>query len=266
MQALNDGDLKALGRLHSVAEAKAAIDIAARTFDRYTFDLIYARPRQGVGQWCAELREALELAGDHISLYQLTIEPDTPFAALHKAGKLATPEPELADELYAITQAMTANAGLPAYEISNHAKPGQESRHNMLYWRYGEYAGIGPGAHGRLVTEGGRHATSTERAPEKWLALAERDGHGVVEDVVLDRSEQADELLLMGLRLEEGLDLLRLARIGGVQPSVPTVNRLIELDMLEFLPDLDRIRATARGRFVLNKIVEQLSSSFEPLS
>ncbi len=263
VQALNDADLKALGRLHSVAEARKAIDIARGTFDRFTFDLIYARPGQGVGQWCAELREALEIAGDHISLYQLTIEPDTPFEKLHKAGKLITPEPELADELFAATQAMTAEAGLPAYEISNHARPGQESRHNVLYWRYGEYAGIGPGAHGRILVDGQRHATVAERTPERWLEQVERDSHGVIEDTKLARDEQADEMLLMGLRLTEGLDLARLTRIGGIRPSDAAINHLIELEMLEYLPDEDRIRATSRGRFVLNKLVEQLSASFE---
>ena len=263
MQALNDADLKALGRLHSVTEAKKAIDIARATFDRFTFDLIYARPGQGVGQWCAELREALEIAGDHLSLYQLTIEPDTPFEKLHKAGKLITPEPELADELFAATQAMTAEAGLPAYEISNHAKPGQESRHNVLYWRYGEYAGIGPGAHGRILVDGTRHATVTERAPERWLERVERDHHGVIEDTALARDELADEMLLMGLRLTEGLDLARLTRIGGIRPSDAAINQLIDLEMLEYLPAEDRIRASSRGRFVLNKLVEQLSESFE---
>ena len=263
VQALNDADLKALGRLHSVTEAKKAIDIARATFDRFTFDLIYARPGQGVGQWCAELREALEIAGDHLSLYQLTIEPDTPFEKLHKAGKLITPEPELADELFAATQAMTAEAGLPAYEISNHAKPGQESRHNVLYWRYGEYAGIGPGAHGRILVDGTRHATVTERAPERWLERVERDHHGVIEDTALARDELADEMLLMGLRLTEGLDLARLTRIGGIRPSDAAINQLIDLEMLEYLPAEDRIRASSRGRFVLNKLVEQLSESFE---
>ena len=265
VQALNDADLKALGRLHSVTEAKKAIEIARAAFDRFTFDLIYARPGQGVGQWCSELREALEIAGDHLSLYQLTIEPDTPFEKLHKAGKLITPEPELADELFAATQAMTAEAGLPAYEISNHSRPGQESRHNVLYWRYGEYAGIGPGAHGRILVDGARHATVTERAPERWLERVERDNHGVIEDTALARDEQADEMLLMGLRLTEGLDLARLTRIGGIRPSDAAINRLIDLEMLEYLPAEDRIRATARGRFVLNKLVEQLSDSFEPV-
>ena len=263
VQALNDPDLKALGRLHSVAEARTAIEIARATFDRFTFDLIYARPGQGVGPWCAELREAIEMAGDHLSLYQLTIEPDTPFAALHKAGKLITPVPELADELFAATQAMTAEAGLHGYEISNHARPGQESRHNLLYWRYGEYAGIGAGAHGRLIVDGQRRATVTERAPEKWLAAVEERGHGMTEDAALARDEQADEMLLMGLRLTEGLDLARLARIGGVEPSAAAIDKLIDLDMIEYLPDIDRLRATPRGRFVLNKLVEELSAGFE---
>ena len=263
VQALNDPDLKALGRLHSVAEARKAIDIARSTFDRFTFDLIYARPGQGIGQWCAELREALDIAGDHLSLYQLTIEPDTPFEKLHKAGKLITPDADLADGLFAATQAMTAEAGLPAYEISNHARPGQESRHNVLYWRYGEYAGIGPGAHGRILVEGARHATVAERAPERWLERVERDSHGVIEDTKLARDEQADEMLLMGLRLSEGLDLARLTRIGGVRPSDAAINKLIDLEMLEYIADEDRIRATSRGRFVLNKLVEQLSESFE---
>ena len=263
VQALNDPSLKALGRLHSVTEARAAIEIARSTFDRFTFDLIYARPGQGVGEWCAELREALEIAGDHLSLYQLTIEPDTPFEKLHKAGKLITPDPDLADELFAVTQAMTAEAGLAAYEISNHARPGQQSRHNVLYWRYGEYAGIGPGAHGRILVDGQRHATVAERAPEKWLQQVERDAHGVIEDTLLARDEQADEMLLMGLRLNEGLDLARLARIGGVRPSNAAIGTLIELEMLEYLEASDRIRATPRGRFVLNKLVEQLSASFE---
>ncbi len=263
VQALNDPALKALGRLHSVAEARAAIEIARSTFNRFTFDLIYARPGQGVGEWCAELREALEIAGDHLSLYQLTIEPDTPFEKLHTAGKLITPDPDLADELFAVTQAMTLEAGLAAYEISNHARPGQQSRHNVLYWRYGEYAGIGPGAHGRILVDGQRHATVAERAPEMWLERVERDAHGVIEDTMLARDEQADEMLLMGLRLNEGLDLERLARIGGVRPSNAAINTLIDLEMLEYLDSADRIRATPRGRFVLNKLVEQLSASFE---
>jgi putative oxygen-independent coproporphyrinogen III oxidase len=264
VQSLVEADLRALGRIHSVAEAKAAIQIARTTFDRFTFDLIYARPNQTEAAWKAELAEALELAGDHLSLYQLTIEPDTPYEALAKAGKLKIPPPELADELWAITQDMTAAAGLPAYEISNHARAGQESRHNVLYWRYGEYAGIGPGAHGRLLVGDQRYATAAQRNPERWLQLVETDGHGLIEDTALDRAEQADEALLMGLRLEEGLDLARLVKLGSVRPSDTKIAELIALGMVTKVGNHDRIRATSRGRFVLNRLVEELSASFVP--
>jgi putative oxygen-independent coproporphyrinogen III oxidase len=262
VQSLVEADLKALGRIHSVAEAKTAIEIARRTFDRFTFDLIYARPGQTADAWTVELAEALKLASDHLSLYQLTIEPDTPFEALARAGKLHIPPPELADELWAVTQDMTAAAGLPAYEISNHARLGQESRHNVLYWRYGEYAGIGPGAHGRLLAGGQRFATATQRNPERWLALVEAGGHGLIDDQPLDRAEQADEALLMGLRLEEGLDLARLARLGAVRPSEAKIAQLMDLGMITRVGNHDRIRATSRGRFVLNRLVEELSASF----
>ena len=262
-----EADLKALGRIHSVAEAKAAIEIARTTFGRFTFDLIYARPNQTEAAWKTELTEALARAGDHLSLYQLTIEPDTPYEALAKAGKLKIPPPELADELWAITQDMTAAAGLPAYEISNHARPGQESRHNVLYWRYGEYAGIGPGAHGRLLVGDQRYATAAQRNPERWLQLVEASkaaggGHGLIEDTALDRAEQADEALLMGLRLEEGLDLARLVKLGSVRPSDAKIADLIGLGMITKVGNHDRIRATSRGRFVLNRLVEELSASF----
>jgi putative oxygen-independent coproporphyrinogen III oxidase len=262
VQSLVEADLRALGRVHSVAEAKTAIQIARSTFDRFTFDLIYARPNQTEAAWKGELAEALELAGDHLSLYQLTIEPDTPYEALAKAGKLKIPQPELADELWAITQDMTARAGLPAYEISNHARPGQESRHNVLYWRYGEYAGIGPGAHGRLLVDDQRYATAAQRNPERWLQLVEADGHGLIENDLLDRAEQADEALLMGLRLEEGLDLARLVTLGSVRPSDAKIAELIALGMITKVGNHDRIRATSRGRFVLNRLVEELSGSF----
>lgn len=264
VQSLVEADLKALGRIHSVAEAKAAIQIARTTFDRFTFDLIYARPSQTEAGWKIELAEALSMAGDHLSLYQLTIEPDTPYEALAKSGKLKIPPPELADELWAITQDMTAAAGLPAYEISNHARPGQESRHNVLYWRYGEYAGIGPGAHGRLIVGDQRYATAAQRNPERWLQLVEMDGHGLVDNQELDRPEQADEALLMGLRLEEGLDLARLVKLGSVRPSDTKIAELIALGMITKVGNHDRIRATSRGRFVLNRLVEELSGSFVP--
>jgi oxygen-independent coproporphyrinogen-3 oxidase len=261
VQALNDVDLRALGRLHTVADARAAVNVARTTFDRYYFDLIYARPHQSAEAWRHELKDALSMAERHLSLYQLTIEQGTPFAGLHAAGKLAVPEPELADALYEITQEMADAAGLPAYEISNHAAPGEESRHNLIYWRYGEYAGIGPGAHGRLITDGVRSALVTERNPEQWLGAVERDGNGLVERTVLTEAEQADEMLLMGLRLAEGVDLGRLARIGGVRPDDRTVGELVKLGLLE-APASGWLRATPRGRFVLNELVLQLSSSF----
>ena len=264
VQALDDPQLKALGRLHTAVEAGAAIEIAARTFDRYSFDLIYARPGQTATEWRDELARGLALAGDHLSLYQLTIEPETPFAALHAAGKLKIPDDELAQDLYEITQAMTAARGLPAYEISNHARPGQESRHNLLYWRYGAYAGIGAGAHGRIVVDGVRHATANERNPERWLERVTQDGHGGTERTALTSSEAADEALLMGLRLHEGLDLLRLEQLGSVRPAAKTVAALSALGLLEPVGN-HRLRATPKGRLVLNELVRQLSGAMEPL-
>ncbi len=263
VQALNDGDLKALGRLHSVDEARRAIDIAARTFERFSFDLIYARPAQTPEAWRAELAEALAMMRDHLSLYQLTIEEGTPFAGLHRAGKLAVPDPELADTLYEVTQELTDAAGLPAYEISNHARVGAESRHNLTYWRYGDYAGVGPGAHGRLVVGGRRHALMSERQPETWAASVEQQGHGIIEDTTLSSDEESDEMFLMGLRLAEGIDLRRLEALGGVRPSRAAIERLKTLALIQ-QPTPDRLIATRAGRFVLNELVLQLSASFEP--
>jgi putative oxygen-independent coproporphyrinogen III oxidase len=262
VQALDDTNLRALGRLHTAAEARAAIGIAAKIFRRYSFDLIYARPGQTTAEWREELARGLGLAGDHLSLYQLTIEPETPFAALHAAGKLKIPDDELAQDLFEITQAMTANAGLPAYEISNHARPGQESQHNLIYWRYGDYAGIGAGAHGRLVIDGVRHATSNERYPERWLDAVTTRGHGWIENTSLDPAEEADEALLMGLRLHEGLDLLRLERLGGVRPAAQTLAALSDLKLIEPVGN-HRLRATEAGRLVLNELVRQLSASLQ---
>jgi putative oxygen-independent coproporphyrinogen III oxidase len=264
VQALRDDDLKRLGRLHTVQDAKAAIVVAANTFERYSFDLIYARPDQQLPAWREELAEALALASGHLSLYQLTIEEGTPFAALHAAGKLKMPNGEQAEALYQLTQEMTAARGLPAYEISNHATPGQESRHNLLYWRYGEYVGIGPGAHGRLLSNGARLATTTDRSPERWLALVEERGHGLVEQVALSSRQQADEALLMGLRLEEGLDLQRLRQIGGVTPHEASIDELLRYGLIERLDAANRIKATARGRLILNELVLRLSASFRP--
>jgi oxygen-independent coproporphyrinogen-3 oxidase len=260
VQSLSDTALRSLGRLHTVAEAKAALDVARRTFDRFSFDLIYARPGQTVSEWRAELAEALALAGSHLSLYQLTIEPGTPYAALDAVGKLGAPDGEAAAALYEATQEMAAAAGLPAYEISNHAAPGEECRHNLLYWRYGEYVGTGPGAHGRLIVDGRRHQTSTEKSPERWLAAVEAHGHGLIERSELSSAEQADEALLMGLRLEEGLDLDRLAIVGHVRPSAGAIDELVAAGLLERKGG-SRIKAVGRGRLILNELVLRLSRS-----
>jgi putative oxygen-independent coproporphyrinogen III oxidase len=264
VQSLDDDQLRKLGRIHSVAEAKAALDVARRTFARVSFDLIYARPQQTQAAWAAELGEALALAGEHLSLYQLTIEPATAFEQLYKAGKLKVPGDDLARALYDLTQEMTAAHGLPAYEISNHARVGAESRHNLVYWRYGSYAGIGPGAHGRLIIDGVRHATQTERNPELWQQRVMRDTHGMIERTALLPEETADEALLMGLRLSEGLDLAVLARLGGVAPRAPPVAKLCELGLLEHVGGT-RLRATQSGRFVLNAIVAELSKALAPV-
>ncbi|MGP8122266.1 MAG: radical SAM family heme chaperone HemW, partial [Xanthobacteraceae bacterium] len=203
VQALDDPSLKALGRLHSAREALDAVAIARSHFQRYSFDLIYARPQQTPQMWSAELTQAIAEAAEHLSLYQLTIEPDTPFFGLHAAGKLKTPDEATARALFDVTQEICERHGLPAYEISNHARPGAECRHNLVYWRGDEYAGIGPGAHGRLDIDGERHATATEKRPEAWLMRVETQGHGLVSDDVLTREERSDEFLLMGLRLAE---------------------------------------------------------------
>jgi putative oxygen-independent coproporphyrinogen III oxidase len=263
VQSLEEGDLRALGRLHSVREALAAIDVSRETFARTSFDLIYARPGQTLQAWQAELARALALAGRHLSLYQLTIEAGTPFAELHARGRLRLPEAEAAHDFYALTQDMTEAAGLPAYEISNHAAPGEESRHNLLYWRYGEYAGIGAGAHGRIVVDGRRRATATERQPERWAARVEAHGHGIVEDTPLETAEQADEALLMGLRLTEGLDLDHLAALSGLGPAARTIDELAGHGLLERVGP-GRLRATRAGRIVLNEVVLRLAATLEP--
>lgn len=263
VQALRGADLKALGRLHTVDEARQALGIAAATFDRVTFDLIYARPGQTAATWHAELREALDLARGHLSLYQLTIEPGTAFAALHAAGKLVVPEPDLAAELYQLTEETTAAAGMPAYEVSNYAAPGQESRHNLLYWRYGEYVGIGPGAHGRPIVGGVRHATQAVRAPEAWLDQVEKLGHGRSEAEPLPADAQADEALLMGLRVREGLEVRRLQELAGVAPSAEAVQELVDLGLVEVASDGARLAATPAGRLVLDQLVLKLSRSLQ---
>ncbi len=203
VQALNDADLKALGRLHDVAEARAALAMAMKRFGRVSLDLIYARPGQGEADWRGELKQALALGTSHLSLYQLTIEPQTPYALLYEQGRLRIPDEDLAAGLYETTQELTAAAGLPAYEISNHARAGQESRHNLIYWRYGDYAGVGPGAHGRICSPAGRIATAAIRLPERWIDTVRRQGHGFEEMTVVSDADAAREHLLMNLRLSE---------------------------------------------------------------
>ncbi|GBU16039.1 MULTISPECIES: radical SAM family heme chaperone HemW [Methylobacterium] len=259
VQALDDVSLKSLGRLHSAREALSAVRTAAEHFERTSFDLIYARPGQTPEAWRAELREAIARAAEHLSLYQLTIEPGTPFYGLAKAGRLVPPDEDTARALYDVTQEVCAAAGLPAYEISNHARPGAQSRHNLLYWRYGEYAGIGPGAHGRLVTNEGRIATVTEKGPEAWLARVERDGNGIAERETVAPAEQADEFLMMGLRLTEGIDPARYAALSGRPLEETRIAALIGDGLLRRSPE-GRIAATPQGAPVLNALVAALAA------
>jgi putative oxygen-independent coproporphyrinogen III oxidase len=259
VQALDDGVLKELGRLHTADEALKAVGVARSVFDRYSFDLIYARPQQTAPEWERELKQALQQAGEHLSLYQLTIEPDTPFAALHAAGKLRVPDDDRARALYDTTQDVCAAHGLPAYEISNHARPGAECRHNLVYWRMHDYAGIGPGAHGRLDIDGDRHATATEKRPESWLTRVEQDGHGLVTDEVLTREEIADEFLLMGLRLAEGIDPHRFAAVAGRSLDPARIAALREYGLVETTP-AGRLRVSLPGFPVLDAVVADLAA------
>jgi putative oxygen-independent coproporphyrinogen III oxidase len=259
VQALDDTSLKALGRTHSVKEALDAVAIARRSFERYSFDLIYARPGQTADAWRNELKRAIGEAAEHLSLYQLTIEPDTPFAALQGAGKLAMPDDDTARALYDMTLDVCAAAGLPAYEISNHARPGAECRHNLLYWRYGEYAGIGPGAHGRLIVDGERRATETEKRPESWLMRVEASGDGVTVDDALTREQQGDEFLLMGLRLAEGIDPSRYEAVSGRSIDLARVAMLAGDGFVELMPN-GRLRVTLAGFPVLDAVVADLAA------
>jgi putative oxygen-independent coproporphyrinogen III oxidase len=259
VQSLDDAVLKQLGRLHTVREALDAVAVARGIFERYSFDLIYARPGQSVAAWRAELARAIAEAAEHLSLYQLTIEPDTPFAALHAGGKLVLPDDDLGRDLYDLTLDHCASAGLPAYEVSNHARPGAECRHNLVYWRYGEYAGIGPGAHGRLVVDGARRATATEKRPEAWLMRVEALGHGLTTDDPLSRDEQADEFLLMGLRLTEGIDPGRYAALAGRPLDTQRIASLVGHGFVETTPD-GRLRVTRSGFPVLDAVVADLAA------
>ena len=259
VQALDDRALAELGRTHTSREAIDAVAVARSIFDRYSFDLIYARPRQQPEQWADELKRALTEAGEHLSLYQLTIEQDTPFEALHAAGKLKTPDEDTARALYDVTLETCAAHGLPAYEISNHARAGGECRHNLVYWRGHEYAGVGPGAHGRLNIDGDRHGTATEKRPETWLTRVEADGHGLITDDMLTRDEIADEFLLMGLRLAEGIDTVRFEELAGRPLDAGRIGALREHGLIETTTQ-GRLRVTLFGFPVLDAVVADLAA------
>jgi len=259
VQALSDASLKELGRLHTAREALEAVAIARKSFERYSFDLIYARPDQTPQAWAGELERAIEEAAEHLSLYQLTVEEGTPFFALHAAGKLKTPDETTARALYDVTQEVCAKRGLPAYEISNHARKGAECRHNLVYWRGEEYAGIGPGAHGRLDIDGQRHATATETRPETWLMQVEADGQGIVTDDILSAEERADEFLLMGLRLTEGIDPKRYATLSGRSLDEHRIALLKEEGAIA-VDAAGRLRVTQAGFPVLDAVVADLAA------
>lgn len=311
VQSLVESDLKALGRIHSVAEAKSAVALAAKTFDRFSFDLIYARQNQTCAAWRDELRQALAMAGGHLSLYQLTIESGTPFFERHHRGTLVVPGDDEARAQFDITQELTVGAGLEPYEISNHARPGDESRHNLVYWRYGSYVGVGPGAHGRVQWDGAASATATERMPETWCQRVLESGDGLNERQPLSASERGDEYLMMALRLREGISVGRYQALSGRSLSREVIDNLIADNYLAYaqtpvLPAHDktsddrgdallfggeiaacvgpgivregamapppthdpvtggRLHVTAKGRFVLNKIVYELATTSAP--
>lgn len=259
VQALNDDDLRRLGRLHSVAEARAAFDIARNTFERVSFDLIYARQDQTLAAWRRELTEALSMAVDHLSMYQLTIEDGTAFGdRLARGGLKGLPDDDVQADMYALTQEVCAAHGMEAYEVSNHARTGAESRHNLIYWRMGDYAGIGPGAHGRLTLAGARWATEAPRAPGDWLARVERGQAGELPREAISLAEQGEEYLLMSMRLREGMDLDRYTRLNGTPPDAARVAHLAELGLVETVGG--RLRASDAGRAVLNGILRELSA------
>ncbi len=250
VQALNDADLKFLGRGHSATEARAAVDLARKYFSRMSFDLIYARPNQTPAEWQAELRTAIAMAADHLSLYQLTIEPGTGFEGAVRRGQFTPMQGDMAADLYELTQEICGAHGLPAYEISNHARPGSESRHNLVYWRYGEYAGIGPGAHGRLYRDGAVYATANFRKPERWLEAGRETCSA------LGGRDQSVEMVMMGLRLRDGVCTARYAALAGAPLSQDVIQELCEQDLLQ--QDGHRIKATARGRLLLDGVLAKL--------
>ncbi len=257
VQALNEDDLKALGRQHSSEEAITAFRLAARIFPRVSFDMIYARPNQTPEAWRAELTRALAEQQGHMSLYQLTIEPGTAYFDLHERGRLVMPTDDRAADLYDLTQELTDKAGLANYEISNHAAPGQESRHNLLYWRYGEYAGVGPGAHSRLADGENRRALIAEKHPETWRKLVQDQGHGVISGTVVPPADQASEYLLMGLRIAEGIDMDRYAALAGREIDSSKLAGMTSMGLIK--RHGQRLMATADGRKLLNAVIAELA-------
>ena len=256
VQALNDIDLRKLGRLHSAEEARRAVGIAQGTFDRVSFDLIYARQDQSLEDWRDELQAALAIGTDHLSLYQLTIEQGTAFGDRFNAGKLrGLPVDDLAADMFELTQEMTTSAGLPAYEVSNHARPGQESRHNLIYWRGGDYVGIGPGAHGRLTIDGTRFATDTPLGPSVWLKSVEEAQTGEGSRTELSQEEQDTEYVMMGLRCDDGIDLARLSR-DAHSNLYNKINVLEEHRLVQRRGD--RLIVPPTQRIVLNAILSEL--------
>ena len=259
VQALDPAALRMLGRAHDRGEAIDAIEHARASFARFSFDLIYARPGQSLAAWRHELDEALTLAGDHLSLYQLTIEPGTAFVTLYRRGELAVPAEEDAAVLFETTQDRVAAHGFPAYEISNHARPGAECRHNLVYWRYQDYVGIGPGAHGRFTRDDVKYATTQARLPERWLAAVEKAGTGIEEMVPIDRDSAVEEMLMMGLRLTEGVARAWLERAAGQNAEALFGDKLAPLVEGGFLTlDSDRLAVTAAGRQRLNAVLAAL--------
>lgn len=260
MQAMNDEDLRRLGRKHTADEALAAFDIARTCFDRVSFDLIYARQDQSLQDWRAELKQALDLAVDHLSLYQLTIEDGTAFGdRLARGGLKGLPDEDLSAEMYDLTQEVCDAAGFPAYEVSNHAKPGSESQHNLIYWRGGDYVGVGPGAHGRMTMAGQRWATEAPKAPGAWLALVENDQAGELPRHLLHSDEHALEYLLMSMRLAEGLDIQRYQDLAEANLDAEKLLHLSQLGMIT--SNGKRLRATPKGRMVLNAIIRDLAGA-----
>jgi oxygen-independent coproporphyrinogen-3 oxidase len=257
VQSLDDAALKSLGRLHNAREARHAVGLASAIFPRASFDLIYARPQHTPNAWAAELNAALEFGTEHMSLYQLTIEPATPYAQLAREGRLKVPDDDVAATLYEVTQEICEARGFPAYEISNHARVGAESRHNLIYWRYGDYAGVGPGAHGRLTLNNERIATQAERLPERWLAQVEEKGAGFTFENIAP-PDAAREHLLMALRLAEGIDLAAYAARWNQAPASERIAALAQDGLVTL--DNGRLKASPRGRLVLNTLIAELTN------